>query len=183
MSLLRPTPSRRPWIRRAPLWTLVAGAALLALLAAGLILVLGFDGSSSDDASADASPTCTPVSAPRSTTPPEASEGGPVNVYNATERVGLAADTASLLADLGFELGDVENDPSGTTIAGTAEVRFGPEAEEQAHWVAAHVPGAELVELTREGPQVDLALGDAFGEVLDDGAARVAYADAATPAC
>jgi LytR cell envelope-related transcriptional attenuator len=85
-----------------------------------------------------------------------------VNVYNSTTRSGLARSTGTQLAARGFHLGAVANDPLNDVIAGTAQVRFGPAAIAEADVVAAQVPRAVLVRVTRTGLAVDLALGYGF---------------------
>jgi LytR cell envelope-related transcriptional attenuator len=87
-----------------------------------------------------------------------------VNVYNATNRSGLARATSGLLVARGFHPGAVANDPLNQTIAGTAQVRYGTAvvAARAAMVVAAQVPGAVLVRQTRTGTTVDLVIGNAF---------------------
>ncbi len=48
-----------------------------------------------------------------------------VNVYNATNRKGLAKSTSGDLVARGFIAGKVANDPLKKTIAGSAEIRYG----------------------------------------------------------
>ena len=88
-----------------------------------------------------------------------------VNVYNATERAGLAARTASALAKQGFVRGEVTNDPLGKTVTGSAEVRHGAKGLAQARLVAARVKGARLVRDDRTDDSVDLVLGTGFTTV------------------
>ena len=88
-----------------------------------------------------------------------------VNVYNATTTSGLASKTATALEDRGFRVGRVANDPTDAAVAGVAEIRYGPKAEQAAQLVLAYVPGAELVAVDRKGPRVDLAVGAAFTEL------------------
>ncbi|NED95882.1 LytR C-terminal domain-containing protein [Phytoactinopolyspora alkaliphila] len=116
-------------------------------------------------------PTVVPTDAP----PPEEIE---LNVYNATSRSGLAQQVASQMRDRGFTIMDVDNDPLGATIEGSAEVRAHPEHEIAASLVATMVPGAVLVPDERENATVDLVLGENF----DDLAAE-AEPDATADAC
>jgi hypothetical protein len=100
-------------------------------------------------------PTAIPIAFPR---PAQIT----VNVYNATNRNGLARATSSLLVARGFRPGAVANDPMNLTIAGSAQVRYGPAASRAALVIAAEVPGAVLVRQPRTGTTVDLVLGNAF---------------------
>lgn len=91
-----------------------------------------------------------------------------VNVYNSTNRVGLAGDTAKLLGVRGFKIGAVENDPLGIPIEGVGEIRFGPKGEGGAKLMAYHLPGATLVEDTRKGKRIDVSLGRQFVDLTND---------------
>jgi hypothetical protein len=183
MTLLRPTPSRRRWLARFPLWTVVVAVALGALLLVGLALLFGLD--DGDDSSDVAARPCTDgetvdvdvegEGAGGPATPPK--KGGPVNVLNATDRIGLAAETAAEIDERGFQIGAVTNAPKGTTVEAAAQVRYGPGSVDWARWVAAHVPGAELVPDTRTSPDVDLVLGDAYDRTVGEKKALAAYAE------
>ena len=85
-----------------------------------------------------------------------------VNVYNATEVSGLASKTARDLKKRGFAVKEVANDPVGIPIEGVARIRYGPSSLLRAELLAYYVPGAELIEIERDGPKIDLALGAAF---------------------
>jgi hypothetical protein len=85
-----------------------------------------------------------------------------VNVYNATSRKGLASTTAKDVAGRGFKVKSVANDPLNKTVKKAAEIRFGPTGAASAKLLAAHVPGAVLVEDKRNNDTVDLVLGDAW---------------------
>jgi hypothetical protein len=85
-----------------------------------------------------------------------------VNVYNATSRKGLASDTAKDVAKRGFKVKSIANDPLKRRVKKAAEIRFGPSGAATAKLLAAHVPGAVLVEDKRKNDTVDLVLGDAW---------------------
>jgi hypothetical protein len=85
-----------------------------------------------------------------------------VNVYNATNKQGLAGATAKDVAKRGFKVKSVANDPLKKTIKKAAEIRFGPTGAESAQLLAEHVPGAVLVEDKRKSDTIDLVLGDAW---------------------
>lgn len=85
-----------------------------------------------------------------------------VNVYNATNRAGLAKRTSAVLATRGFPIGHVANDPLGKSIKGVAEVRYGPSGAEGAKLLVYYVPGAVLVADQRTDASVDLVLGEKY---------------------
>lgn len=87
-----------------------------------------------------------------------------VRVYNATAREGLARKVAGQLVGRGYAIVATDNDPlSGVRpVEGAAEVRYGPAGARAAALVRRQVPGATLYEDAREGPIVDLVLGDQF---------------------
>ncbi|MDQ4098595.1 MAG: LytR C-terminal domain-containing protein [Actinomycetota bacterium] len=100
--------------------------------------------------------SCTPAaSAPR----PQAIT---VNVYNATNRNGLAARTATEVRKRGFKVSTVANDPLKKTVAVAAEVRYGKASAASGKVVLALVRGAKAVQDGRTDGSVDLVLGDKF---------------------
>ncbi len=102
-----------------------------------------------------ACPTPTAASAPqpRSIT---------VNVYNATNRTGLAARIATEVRTRGFKVATVANDPLQKTITGPAEVRYGKVAKPSSTVVLGLVKGARAVQDGRADASVDLVLGEKF---------------------
>jgi type 1 fimbria pilin len=97
-------------------------------------------------------PTCT-------TTAPIAPKSVTVNVYNSTERNGLAAKTAADVKKRGFTVRTVANDPLNKKVAGSAEVRYGTAGKDKANLVLALVKGAKAVPDKRTDATVDLVLG------------------------
>lgn len=85
-----------------------------------------------------------------------------VNVYNATERNGLAAKTATEVRKRGFKVSTVSNDPLARQVAGTAEVRYGKSGAPASKLVVALVKGAKAVQDARVDGSVDLVLGEKF---------------------
>ena len=87
-----------------------------------------------------------------------------VRVYNATAREGLARNVAALLAGRGYAIVATDNDPlSGLRpVEVPAEVRYGPAGARAAALVRRQVPGATLYQDARQGPIVDLVLGEQF---------------------
>lgn len=105
-----------------------------------------------------------PVPCPPAGTLPTAYPATQVSVYNASDRSGLAGVTADQLAGRGFTIVGKDNYP--TPITKPAEIYFGQDGIGPAYTLAAHVKGARLVLDTRQGPGVDLVLGDEFGGLL-----------------
>lgn len=99
-----------------------------------------------------------------------------LNVYNATNRSGLAAQVARDLKAEGFRINKVSNDPRGKRIPQVAEIRFGPNARPAAELVEYYLAGAKMVELKRQGPRVDVALGRGYTSLADGGAVAAVLA-------
>lgn len=89
-----------------------------------------------------------------------------INVYNATQKDGLAGRTASALRARGFAIGEVSNDPLKRTVKGPAEVRFGPSGKAHAALVVAlGGKGTTQVADKRKNTTVDLVLGGTFTSI------------------
>ena len=85
-----------------------------------------------------------------------------LNVYNSTQRQGLAAHTAAQLKQRGFAIGQITNDPLKANLAIAAQVRGAVSQSAELHEVAAEVPGAQIKTDGRTDPSVDLVLGSGF---------------------
>jgi hypothetical protein len=91
-----------------------------------------------------------------------------LNVYNATDRRGLAAAVAKSAITRGFKVKAIGNDPKDATIKQVAQIRFGPEGAASARLLKMHVPQAVYVNDKRNGDTIDLVVGQAwksFGKV------------------
>ncbi len=88
-----------------------------------------------------------------------------VNVYNGTDRAGLAGITARTLREQGFVVAQVGNDPLSKQVEGVAEIRYGPEGEASAQALALRLTGATMAPDGREGGTVDVAVGKGFTAV------------------
>ena len=130
----------------------------------------------SDKAKAAPSPTCTATSTAK--TPGQVT----VNVYNATDRTGLAAKTAADVRKRGFKISTVSNDPLQKDVAVAAEVRYGPTGRDSAKLVLTLVKGAKAVKDSRTDSSVDLVLGAKF-TALTAPPKKATSAAATTPAC
>ncbi|GAA2720542.1 LytR C-terminal domain-containing protein [Cellulomonas aerilata] len=90
-----------------------------------------------------------------------------VQVLNATDRAGLAGDTAAALTARGFGVLATGNSPS--PVLGVARISFGAAGVPAAYTLAAHVQGASLVLDNRQDATVDLAVGSEWVSLLDPG--------------
>jgi hypothetical protein len=168
-------PRRRPAQR--PLWltVLLIMVAMLVLFGVGFGIATLLKGSGGGESEASVpSPTstidpnsCSVVMVAPIENLPRASQVT-LNIYNSTQRVGLAGDTAKIFGVRGFKIGDVKNDPLGVPIEGVAEIRYGPKGEAAATLVSYHLPDAVLVEDERKGRKVDVSLGRQFVDLTND---------------
>lgn len=85
-----------------------------------------------------------------------------LNVYNSTNRHGLAATTATVLKQRGFTIAKVTNDPLKANLTVAAEVRGATANAAAMRVVAAEVVGSELRADARADNTVDLVLGAGF---------------------
>jgi hypothetical protein len=128
----------------------------------------------SDKTRAAPSPTCTATST--ATHPSQVT----VNIYNATDRTGLAAKTASDVRKRGFKVSAVSNDPLQKKVAAPAEVRYGATGSTSAKLVLALVKGSKAVKDSRTDSSVDLVLGTKFTALTALPKAATGAATAAT---
>ena len=96
------------------------------------------------------------------------------NVYNATNRAGLAKRTAAELGSRGFKIGRVANDPLGRSIAGVAEIRYGTAGLANAQLMKYYIAGAVLVQDARTDATIDVVLGQKFKVVTPQAKVDVA---------
>lgn len=172
-----PRPSARHRRRQSPVVAVVLVViGMVILFGAGYGLSRIIQGSGASDASSTTEPTGgSTTSAPEPepcvtvTVTPGAGLPSPAqvttNVYNATDRTGLAAATAEELQVRGFLIGVIDNDPLAKTITGVAEIRHGPSGEQAARLMAFYLPGAELVDDGRKDATIDTVLGAAYTAV------------------
>ena len=184
MSTLSPSGGRRRRRGRAFSVLLVGIAALVIGAAVGWSLTNHGDdpttttprpapGCPSPQVSTSGSPGASPSTSakpPASPKPLPSPSSITVDVFNATDRQGLAKTTAKQLGQRGFVIGDVANDPLKDKITGTAVVRYGPKGKNQAKVVAAQVPDSKLVNDKRTDKTVSLALGEAYTNARHPGA-------------
>jgi hypothetical protein len=152
--------------RRTPVGSLLLVVALTVALAGTAWWVSHRD--PGDDVAAAARPACPTPSPPPTAVPATAVK---VNVYNATEKRGLAAEVAAQLRKRGFRVKKVDNDPLDRAVTGAAEVRHSTTGADAARTVTAQVApdgqvgaAAAVVSVPDQRPDasVDLVLGAAF---------------------
>ena len=153
-----PVSLRRRRQRRRTL--IVVGVVLLGLFFAFWYALSYYQADSSKEPVGDAAATCrTP--GPDELVPQDVT----VNVYNATNREGLAAKTAKALEERGFTIGEVANDPTDRQAPEVAEFRYGPDGRESVRFLRTYLQkGTSLRKDKREGSTIDLVLGTEFTE-------------------
>ena len=120
------------------------------------------------DGSTTATPTASATPTPATTLTATCIAGNDpkavtINVYNATDRSGLARRSADQLAAAGFSVGAVANDPQGQVVEGVLLLRHGAEgAPFAAAFKEYYQPVTELAPVERPGTELDLVLGNAF---------------------
>jgi hypothetical protein len=141
--------------RRKRRQLIVLGVVVLGLFFAFWYAWSYYQADSSARASRPPAATCAPYD-PKAVTP----ENTRVNVYNSSDRVGLAGSVARSLRDRGFVIGKVANDPSNRKAPKVAEIRYGTKGEAHAKLLRTSMPkGTALVKDKRKVATVDLALG------------------------
>ncbi|MDM7854708.1 LytR C-terminal domain-containing protein [Cellulomonas alba] len=90
-----------------------------------------------------------------------------VNVYNTTDRAGLASATAAEFEERHFKLGKTGN---ASPYSGVAVIVFGRQGIAAGYTVAAQVPDSVLKLDARKGTSVDVLIGDGWDDVaaVDD---------------
>jgi hypothetical protein len=152
------TPAQRRARRQTVTLLLVCGLLLVSFLFAAAYYGGWFD---SPKAKATG-PSCTPTAPPSKVKPSQIK----LNVYNATNRNGLARKVAGELKLRGFSVADVANDPLRRTVKLSAEVRYGAKGKAGAQLVSAEVSGSKLVADKRKDASVDLVLGGGYTQLV-----------------
>ncbi len=114
----------------------------------------------SEDEPVVTTPVCA-VPVPEDPPPPESIS---LNVYNGTDRSGLANQVAREMRDIGFVTLDVANDPLGRSVTGVAEIRAA-EQDENVTYVMSQLPGSVFLADERQDDTIDVVLGQAFERV------------------
>lgn len=113
-----------------------------------------------DDEPVATTPACA-VPVPEDPPPPEEIS---VNVYNGTNRSGLANQVAREMREIGFVTLDVANDPLGRSITGVAEIRAA-EQDEYVTFIMSQFPGSVFLADERQDEAIDVVLGQAFEQI------------------
>ena len=178
--------------RRRTVGFVLSGLLIAGVGAYGLVNLVTAPSASSDACNAGSVRAADPATS--AATPPVSgaalsSDGTPkftLNVYNSTNRQGLAANTANQLKLRGFIIGQVTNDPLKAKLTVSAQVRGARSNVAELRQVAAEVPGAQIQTDNRTDPSVDLVLGNGFADLASteqaDAALRAAVAMASASA-
>jgi hypothetical protein len=134
--------------------------------------------SSTTGVRAEPEPSCPAPSTPPPLVPAAEAK---VNVYNATDRRGLAAQVAGQLEQRGFRVRKVDNDPAKRQVTGAAEVRHSDTGADAARTVAAQVGDVVVVPDQRPGASVDLVLGAGFTGLVPPAEAAAALTPTPEP--
>lgn len=196
----------RPRRRRKVVFALLGSVLALALLGYGALQLIdvfrGDGGKRNAVAAGKDCPTASPAKAAKAKAANTASGPGAVpssspavvlpqpgqitvNIYNATPRGGLAKAVREELQKRGFVIGKVDNAPPDfdKKVPGPGILVGSPRTEKAAYSVlAAQLAGVTTQTDTREGPDIDLILGDAFKELSPKADADKALAALANPA-
>lgn len=152
--------------RRKTLAAVLGGLVILGVGAYGLVnLVTAPDQNASAASCAEDSAHALAAAAAGTSGAPGAATGAAkftLNVYNSTQRHGLAANTAAQLKQRGFVIGQVTNDPLKSNLTISAQVRGAKSQTAEERQVAAEVPGAQIQTDNRTDPSIDLVLGAGF---------------------
>ncbi|MEV5878732.1 LytR C-terminal domain-containing protein [Streptomyces sp. NPDC052101] len=180
-------PRMRPPRRRGRLVSaVVASVAVLGLTGWGTLQLIDvFTGSAEKPAASGAKERCRTKAATAAQVRALPKPGAiTVNVYNATDRTGLAKDTADELKKRGFKIGNVGN--AGKDFdkkVKTAGMLLGPASAQNASLavLGTQLAGAEQRTDTRKGTDLDLILGDGFRGLSKPAAANQALTALAAP--
>ncbi|MFI6765509.1 LytR C-terminal domain-containing protein [Streptomyces sp. NPDC050355] len=172
---------RRPRHRRRIVLTLVATVCALGLIGWGTLQLIDVFGGKGDTAQASPgkkhcqdSGRANGAQARSAVRKPPAPGTLTVNVFNATQRSGLAKRTADELKKRGFKIGKVGNAPAAydKKVKG-AGILLGPRAavDGPLKVLATQLAGAQQKTDDRKSAELDLILGDAFKDLATQQAA------------
>jgi len=165
---------RRRRRQRAVITLSIVILLLLATVVYAASYVQGWVGTPTPKAVVKASCTSNSALTPRDVT---------INVYNASDRTGLAAIVARSLEKRGFKVATVDNDPLGKTILTVGEIRTGEGGVAGAALAAKRVPGAPVVQDSRIDASVDIVLGNNFRALTVPPTVVVSKPAKPTPGC
>jgi hypothetical protein len=164
--------------RRHPLATgflIVAMMAVLFGATFGAIRLIKGDGGAEASASSGSPTPCVSTTVtPGAALPKPATVTA--NVYNATDRAGLARATANTLKTRGFGIGSIANDPSGKSLTTIGEIRYGTKGKDNALLMRYYIVGATLVPDQRTDATIDVVLGAKYKAIPDQKVINAALA-------
>ena len=151
---------------------------VVVVLAAGAVTAWRFMVREDDADVAAPKPKCPPTAPTLSVVAPAQVR---VNVYNATERRGLASTVATALKKRGFQVDKVANDPLKRSVTGLAEVRSSAQGTDASRTVIAQVGQVVLVPDQRTDASVDLVLGATFKKLVSPAEAAAVITPTPSP--
>lgn len=151
-------PTKTPYRRRRQRRTIITLILVTALLVGALVVSYGYV-----QGWLGKPPATTPRACLRTST--VTASQVTLNVYNGTQKAGLARKTADSLKKRGFKIAAVANDPLEKKLAGASEVRYGPAGAPAAKLVGAQLKGARMVRDQRTSSTLDIVVGDKFSSL------------------
>lgn len=106
-----------------------------------------------------------------------------INVYNATDQVGLATGVADELRGRRFVVGEVGNDPEGKRVDEVAVLRYGPKQVGAAWVLRAHFLNEATLEfdIQRTDDVIDIVLGTQYKQLATQTEKNQALAQVGAP--
>lgn len=156
------TSEERAGRRRMVLTVLLVALIAFFVLWYAMSYVRADGGSETDSAASGSSSPATPACSisPKKVT---------VNVYNATDRTGLAGRVAQQLRKRGFDVELVANDPKQAEVSGLGQLRHGKVTDPEARLLVKHAGKLRDVQDQRTRDTVDVVLGEKFQKLVPAG--------------
>jgi hypothetical protein len=106
-----------------------------------------------------------------------------INVYNATDQAGLAAQIGENFANRDFQVLERGDEPQGREVEGVAVLRYGPQAVGAAHVLQAYFLNAAEREfdIGRADEVVDVVIGNRFRQLATETEVRQSIASLGNP--
>jgi hypothetical protein len=131
---------------------------LLALFFAFWFALSYYRNATNEPKAATPTATCAPAD-PKAITPANTR----INVYNTTNRAGLAASVGKQLTARGFVVVKVANDPASRTLKAPLQIHYGPAGKPYAELLARQTgKGTVLVTDKRSSSIIDVVLGPTY---------------------
>lgn len=91
-----------------------------------------------------------------------------VNVYNATDRDGLAGQVAQELKKRGFMVKTVANDPKKSELTGRGQLRYGNNGKKGAELLGLHTGTFDKIQDVRKRTTVDVVIGPKYQHLAQE---------------